>query len=161
MRLLAREREFAADLKGLRLEDVFKQMQEENFFTKENRFSLSEQVNENHLVFEVPRDKVTPRQVHYVKYSEAEGKMIFGSSYSHWFFPSFLAYILPLIPIVLSVSELELRQIKLLLLMMLGITVFIAAFAFSVLGESSKYIERELVIRANSLLRKQGYRTGI
>lgn len=158
MKLLSKEREFEADLKGLSLNDLLNKLIEENYFKSEKEFSLVRIVNENEIIFAVPRNKVTPRQIHNFKYLKNENKVVIRSKYKNWFFPSFLMYMLPLLSIILGWNELTTDYLKIISLLLLGITLFISIFAFTSLNESSKQIQRELIIRANFLLRKKKIR---
>ena len=161
MKLLSKEREFKVDLKGLSLNDLLNKMNEENYFQSEQGFYLVKVVNKNQIIFAVPRNKVTPREIHNFRYLEDENKIQIKSKYKNWFFPSFLLYVMPSLPIVLGWNELTTKDLKIILPMLIGITLFISIFAFTSLNESSKLIERELSIRAKYLLRKKGYRAGI
>ncbi len=161
MKLLSKERVLNADLKGLSLNDLLNQLKEENYFNDEGEFYVVKIMDKNQITFGVPRDKLTPTQIHNFIYIENENKIQIKSKYKNWFFPSFKLYLLFLLSLILKWDELTMKDLRAILPFLLGITLFISIFAFTSLNESSKLIERELTIRANCLLRKKGYRVGI
>jgi len=161
MKLLSKERNIEANLRGLCLVDILDKLKDENFFNYEKGFYLIQVVDKNQIIFGVPRNKVTPKEIHNFTYSEVENKIKIKSNYASWFFPSMISFIMPFLPIFLGWKELQMKEWKIIAAVTLGITLFISIFAFTSLNENSKHIERELTIRINFLLRKKGYRTGI
>jgi hypothetical protein len=158
MNLLSKNRMVKADLKTFSLVDILNKLKKENFFTEEQPFYLIKIVNENHIIFGVPRNKVTPRQIHEFQYLEKENSISINSKYKNMFFPSFLIYGMPLIPMILGRNEMKSEDLKVFSFMLIGITLFISLFAFTSLNEDSKNIEREITLRLNYLLRQKGYR---
>ncbi len=146
----------------LSLNDLINKMNDENYFKSEEEFYVDSIIDKNQVIFVIPRDRITPRQIHHFKYLESKNTIQIKSKYKNWFFPTFIAYLLlPLLPIILSPNEITIEYLKITSLILLGLTFFITIFAFVTLYESSKHIERELSIRVNYLLRKKGYQTGI
>lgn len=161
MRFFSQEREFGVDLKTLSLNDLLDKMKEENYFNSEKEFYFIELLGENEILFGVPRDRANPKQIHRFKYLKDKKKIQIKSKYKHYFFPSFLLYAMPILLTALEWNELRTEVLNTIAFMFVGMTLFILISAFLSLKESSKHIERELMIRVNYLLRKQGYRVGI
>lgn len=161
MQFFSQERAFEVDLKTLSLNDLLDKMKEESYFNSEKEFYFIELLDENEILFGVPRDRANPKQIHSFKYLKDKKKIQIKSKYKHYFFPSFLLYAMPILLTALEWNELRTEVLNTIALMFVGITLFILISAFLSLKESSKHIERELMIRVNYLLRKQGYRVGI
>ena len=156
MSFFSKNRIIETDLKGMTLRDIFIRLNEEKFFKNQYSFFLIEEVDENHLIFGVPRNKITSEQIHEIKYSENNKRISIRSKYKNWFFPGFLMYGLPILALLLDWKNLTLENLAVFILIILGITFFISIIAFPSLVEDSKNIERELAIRANYLLRQKG-----
>jgi positive regulator of sigma E activity len=158
MPTLSKNRTTPIDLKIFSLLDILNQLKAENFFAAEQAFYLNKVVDENHLIFSVPRNKMTTRQIHEVKYEEKEKRILINSQYESIFFPSLLIYAMPLFPMIVGWNNLSQKKLIALALMIVATTLFISIFAYVSLIEDSKKIERELVIRLNYLLRQKGYK---
>lgn len=155
---LSKNRTIPIDLKVFSLLDILNQLKEENFFSAEQAFYLNKVVDKNHLIFSVPRNKVTTAQIHEVKYEEKEKRILIKSQYENILFPSLLIYAMPLFPMIVGWNNLSQRDFMFLAIMIIGFTFFLSIFAYASLIEDSKKIERELVIRLKYLLRQKGYK---
>ncbi|MCB0630254.1 MAG: hypothetical protein KDD15_10995 [Lewinella sp.] len=156
MKLFSINRAIVADLKEFTLLDGLNKLMSEIPLANQQSFPVKV-VAENHLIFEVPRDKLAPRQIHEFKYFEDEKRITIYSKYANLFFPSFFMYGMPLVPMLLGWKELEVEQIKVFALLIIGITLFIILGAIFSIREDSKSIETALSIRLNYLLRQKGY----
>ena len=160
MNLLSINRIIDADLKVVSLLDVLNKMKSENFFDRDKSFYLDKLLDENYFVFEVPREKIFPRQIHELKYLDKEKHILITSGYKYqsMLFSFFLANGMPLGMIVLTWNDLTIEKLTFFGLMIIGCTLFLLIGSFLSLREDSKNIEREIIIRLNYLLRQKGYR---
>ena len=163
MSLLSINRIIEADLKVVSLLDVLNKMKSENFFAREQSFYLDKLVNENHFIFYVPRDKVSPKQIHELKYLDKEKHISIKSEYKYQgiLFSIFLINGMPLGLIILSWNDLTKELFMVYGLMIIICTLFILIASFLSLKDGSKNIEREIIIRLNYLLRQKGYRINL
>lgn len=157
MGLLSQCRNVSIDFKGITLLDVLDKLKQENFFNSEQSIQLIEVLDDNHLVFGMPSNKITSAQRHELKYLEDCRELIIESKYKNYLFPGLLLNLLPLTSVILGGRQLIREEWKEIGLIFLGITIVITFFAKAYLINSTKNIEREIKIRSNHLLSEKGY----
>lgn len=151
-----------ADLKGLTLGDLLDYLEDENFFNTSRGFFLSKKIDNNHLIFHTPGTKAAPPEIYEFKYFPQEKKLKVNGKYENLFFPCLITYVFPLVGVFIYFNgeRQAVEHFWPILWMFIVITLCCGLVIFSGL-RGSEGIERELFIRANYILRKKGYRTGI
>jgi len=159
MKFLTKYRSVKIDLLGVTLNDILKKS-EDIYQPKEKRDDqLVRVVNENHLIFFVPRDRITPKGVHEFEYFEEKKEILIKSKYKSIFFPGFLYYLIPISSMYFVGTELILQEWKTFFLLILGITIFILFAAITGLISDSKGFERNILIVFKHILRQKGINT--
>ena len=154
MKLFSNHRFITADLGSLKLSDALEKLTQEDFFKQNTSFYLVEKVNEQHIVFGTPRDRVTSSQIHAFEYNVAEKRISVTSKYNSIFFPGHLLYIYFIYGMYVCGTATVLAEWQTFLLFFVGITIYLLFCAVISLKPDAEMIERALTIRLNYLAKK-------
>ena len=155
MGLLSKKRVVNLSTYGLTLYDINEAFEQENFFAGEASFFIWGTQDENRVVYYVPRDKITPTQLHSCRLVSEHHQLIIESKYKTLFFPGLIMLFMPLSVLVFGFNNLDTEGLKVIFYMTIGILAFNSIFAFTSLQNASKEIERAIHIRVNYLRRNQ------
>lgn len=158
MNFLSESKEVDIDLHSFTLGDLVTKLEKENFFENSPLYSLQEKINENHVIFNAPRTRVSPGEIWEFEYFEEEKKLKILGRYKNNWFPFLLMYVMPLTVFILKKDPFTESQLKAIFLIFIGITIYCVVIIFFGIKGGSQEIERELFIRLNYLLRAKGFK---
>lgn len=128
------------DLKELSLNDIIDKLQEEQHFSQKKEFSLIDIIDNNHIVFSVPRQRIIPKQIHALHYLKDGHEIIITSHYNNLFLPILFAA-LPICSMIFGWNDLTMKAWTTSLLPLFGVSLFIGILCVISLNEGSKYVQ--------------------
>ncbi|MFK7984249.1 MAG: hypothetical protein AB8G86_30020 [Saprospiraceae bacterium] len=155
MKLFTNHKIIKTDLGKFTLADALEKLKQEDFFKHNTSFHLIRKVSEQHVIFGIPRNRATAKQIHEFVYKPMEKVIEVSSKYESIFSPNYWLLLLPIQVMYLGGIELVQREWITFFFTIVGITIFIVWTAFTSIKYDSAIIERALAIRLNYLARKK------
>ncbi len=155
MKLLTNHKIIKTDLGKLKLADALEKLVQEDFFKHDASFYLIRKVSEQHVIFGIPRNRATAKQIHEFVYKPIEKVIEVKSRYEPIFFPNYWLLLLPIQVMYLGGIALVQREWMTFFFTIVGITIFILWTASASIKYDSAIIERALAIRLNYLARNK------